>query len=127
MLSRAQQPVALQRLVIKLRGAHAAQLCRGRISQHPHQGVVAVEDASVDRGMHDAGEIALINEVAKLVGRFQLEFAFLARRDVPENDDRSVYASRLPVKRARSAFYPETRSMRRGAHQILDAIDGFTL
>ena len=88
-----QQALALRRIEIKLRRAHALQFFLRRISEHAHDGVVAVEDSPVDGGVQDSGQISLINEVAQLVGRFERELAFLAIRDVAEDDDRAANIS----------------------------------
>src|SRR6202044_1879432 len=83
-----QQPVAFRRVRVKLRCSNTAQFVHRRISQHSNEGLVAVEDSPVDGRVYDTGKIALVNEIAQLVGRFQRELAFLAGSDVAEYKNR---------------------------------------
>ena len=53
-----QQTLAIRWIEIKLRRANALQFLLGRISEHAHDGVVAVEDSPVDGGVHDSGQIS---------------------------------------------------------------------
>ena len=78
--------------------------------------------------MDDSGEIALIDEIAQLVGRFEREFASLAGRDVAEHEDRA--AALLPLSHKEDAPRTPPRNGRSaGARDAPDtrcALDRFT-
>ena len=73
--------------------------------------------------MQDSGQISFVYEVAKLVCRFERQFAIFARGDVAEDEDCAANFS--VACRPGAAFEPERGAAADGPHSVIHRTDRF--